>query len=272
MMTEDQKIVDGIKKRFNNEVNEWRNIYKSKASKSDIIAWEALRRKEYVKQELVEYFFSREISLLDIGCGTGNVLSEILEINDSWKGTGVDISNNMIEFCKENNENGVYRVLDINCEKLNDQFDVALLMGVVGYLDNNGRVFNNIETMLKKDGFIIFTYGKSGTLSRRIRSIYLSWPNIPVLSGIINAFRKILRGSEPVLKSAIKDFQLYTQDQLKRELDGKFSIIDTYNICYVAGTLGLLSVFFNRLLEKLFNGRDPLNLALTQIVIAQKVN
>ena len=57
-----------------------------------------------IKQRFLDYYKnllkSDELTIVDIGCGTGNVISSIIENHLNWNGVGLDISKQMIEICR----------------------------------------------------------------------------------------------------------------------------------------------------------------------------
>ena len=45
-----------------------------------------------------------ELKILDIGCGTGQILNEVSSTHPMVDYLGIDVANNMIELAKENNK------------------------------------------------------------------------------------------------------------------------------------------------------------------------
>jgi 2-polyprenyl-3-methyl-5-hydroxy-6-metoxy-1,4-benzoquinol methylase len=119
-------------------------------------------------QNAIESFLatdSSKITLLDMGCGTGNhaskLASELIQV------TGIDISFEMIELAikKQDNANSnphftVANLLDF---RVDQPFDVICIMfNVIGYLeeyDSLSKLLNKISnTLLKPGGLLIFDF------------------------------------------------------------------------------------------------------------------
>jgi len=65
---------------------------------------------------LVKIIDSSE-SILDLGCGPGNVSKYLLNKNNKYKITGIDLSENMVSLAKENVPNAVFIQQDIRQKK-----------------------------------------------------------------------------------------------------------------------------------------------------------
>lgn len=103
---------------------------------------------------------NQEITLLDVGCGTGRYLTHFLSLG---KTVGVDISKPMLEQA-EKNTNGRATLIQADAENLpfkDNTFDVVtcsyLLENLNGPKDNPKKVLNEMYRVTKKKGQIIFT-------------------------------------------------------------------------------------------------------------------
>lgn len=59
----------------------------------------------------------KNIKILDMACGPGNITHYLLEKRPEWKITGTDIAPNMLELARKNNPNAFFKRLD--CRALN---------------------------------------------------------------------------------------------------------------------------------------------------------
>jgi len=103
------------------------------------------------------YDFSPQ-SLLDISCGTGDLLSALKDRDISL--TGSDLSEKMIEVARESNPNLDFKIGDMKEIKFARQFDVIVsAFNSVNYLlelEELRQAFKNIKSNLKENGFFIF--------------------------------------------------------------------------------------------------------------------
>ena len=98
---------------------------------------------EHVKKELI---------VLDVGCGNGELLNKIS--NKIEKGFGIDRgikerSEGNIRYLKRNIENEEF--------KLNEKFDVVTMVDVIEHLLHPEKVLKNVKKVMKKNGLLIIT-------------------------------------------------------------------------------------------------------------------
>jgi len=90
-------------------------------------------------------------TLLDVGCGNGKFLQKV----DFATARGIDISEVMVNICKEKN-------LDVECkriEKVKEKFDVVVsIADVLNYLDKKEleSFFQAVERILNDGGYFLF--------------------------------------------------------------------------------------------------------------------
>lgn len=101
-----------------------------------------------------DYFIQEDNSVLEIGCGTGELLAHI-------KGTlklGVDFSEGMIEKAREQFPLLDFRVADAHTLQLNEKFDVIILSNLIGWLDDVQLCLQKIQKLCHPKTRIIITY------------------------------------------------------------------------------------------------------------------
>ena len=253
--------------RFNKEVVDWSNINKNK----DIISWERYVRLQLAKQYLLKNYAGKKISILEVGCGAGQNIKTISALDSRWYCSGVDISENMIAYCNKHHKtkNTDFSVLNIEEKALQKKYDVILLLGVVGYLNNNYVAFKHISKMLKPGGSVFFTYGKK-SFFRWLRYVGVRVLHTQLIRSIYNSIKTKLLGQQaydPVSSVfSAYSFRHITGTLSKHELNIK----KTYDICFGAGYLQGLSVIQSKCIEWLTNRHDYLNMAMTRIVVARQ--
>lgn len=103
-----------------------------------------------------------EPDVVEIGCATGEFSKRIEGVLSVSNGRldGIDISDKAVAICKDRfKDNGSYSfetgcLPEIDAKK---KYDIALCMDVLTYFDVNerGEVYNNINELLKEEGFLI---------------------------------------------------------------------------------------------------------------------
>jgi len=108
--------------------------------------------------DIVKEHISKDKSILDAGCGTGNV--SIPLALDGYNVTGIDISADMLTICKHKEQlnNVNFPIFENNLEEEIgiELFDSCIsFLDVINYVDYK-KAFKNIYNVLKKGGIFIF--------------------------------------------------------------------------------------------------------------------
>lgn len=99
---------------------------------------------------------ARSLTVLDIGCGTGDVLSTI----HPKRGIGIDGSTQMILFAKQKygaNRSLSFSVHDIEKAPFPGMFDYILFTDVIEHLADKERAMKNISASMNKTTTLILT-------------------------------------------------------------------------------------------------------------------
>ncbi len=88
-----------------------------------------------------DYFIHEDSSVLDIGCGTGELLAEVKGKDK----TGIDFSEAMIDLAKSQYPDLDFRVMDASNIQLEKKYDVIIISNLVGYLDYVQAVFDQLK-------------------------------------------------------------------------------------------------------------------------------
>ena len=130
-----------------NWINYWskKNIWSSSPlwQKNSIILYNFSQKKFSLKNK----------KILDIGCGSGELIENIL--NDTKYISGVDISKNYVSICKK--KFSQYKNIKINLfkknykslNKLNKKFDIIFCNSVVQYFTNENQIIDLIRSVKK---------------------------------------------------------------------------------------------------------------------------
>jgi len=117
-------------------------------------------RMRIIKKILASY--KKNLKIVDLGCGGGNISFSLA--SEGHEVVGVDQSNSMIEICKcvlkeqeiniQNNVKFYNRsIFDNGLEE--EKYDIVIAMGVIGYLDDDDILFNEIKRLLKPGGVFL---------------------------------------------------------------------------------------------------------------------
>ncbi len=112
-------------------------------------------------------------SILEIGCGPGNITKHIISKIPDCQFLGIDIAPNMIELAKKNNPSATFKIMDgREISNLPDKFDAIICGFYLPYLSKSDRfdLINNCQHLLNNHGmlyisFVAGSYKESGFLT-----------------------------------------------------------------------------------------------------------
>lgn len=115
--------------------------------------WWHISKRRVVQEIIRKYKNSKDLKILDIGCGTGKNMENMQKFGKVW---GVDSSNAAIKFCKLR---GLSNVKLGKAEKTNfksNSFNVITMLDVLEHTDDN-KTLKEMYRILKRRGLLIAT-------------------------------------------------------------------------------------------------------------------
>jgi len=100
-------------------------------------------------------------TILDIGCGPGNITKYLLNKRPDFRIEGIDISPNMIELAKANNPTAGFKVMDCReIDKLQSKFDGIICGFCFPYLSefDSSKLVKDCSTLLKEKGVLYISF------------------------------------------------------------------------------------------------------------------
>lgn len=157
----ESKHKKSVAEYFNSDYQYWYNLYKERP-KDELVNY-LMRKRKLIIINYIDKIFNgnKNISVLDVGCGTGIYLKEL--INRGFNTFGVDIARMMIEKGLQNlkdEEKVKVKILIADAEELpfrEESFDLIIAAGLLEYLPDNKKALSGFEKLLKKNGILIFT-------------------------------------------------------------------------------------------------------------------
>ncbi len=112
-------------------------------------------------------------SILEIGCGPGNITKYLLEKNSTLKIRGLDISENMVALARTNIPLAEFEIMDCrNLDSINVRYDAIICGFCIPYLSESDcvKLIFDCNSLLNNSGFLYLSfvagdYEKSGFIS-----------------------------------------------------------------------------------------------------------
>lgn len=107
----------------------------------------------------IEYFTHEDDNVLEIGCGSGDLLAKIKGKHK----TGIDFAEEQIKWAKEKYEHlGIeFFVMDANNIQLNEKYDLIIISNLIGFVDDIQKVFEQLHKVCHTRTKIIVQYYNS---------------------------------------------------------------------------------------------------------------
>lgn len=116
------------------------------------------------------YQITDDIKVLELGCGTGELWKNQLDVIDKMEQLIVtDFSSDMVEKTKSvigNRDNVEYKIMDIqNISFENETFDIVIANMLLHHVDDIDKALDEVNRVLKKGGiFYCATFGENGVV------------------------------------------------------------------------------------------------------------
>jgi ubiquinone/menaquinone biosynthesis C-methylase UbiE len=105
-------------------------------------------------KDLCAFLIPENASVLEIGCGTGDLLSNI----KAGRKVGIDFSPKMIEIAKGKYHDIEFIVMEAEQLKFQEKFDYVVLSNLIGYLEDIQQVFTELNKVCHPHSKVIVTY------------------------------------------------------------------------------------------------------------------
>lgn len=102
--------------------------------------------------------------ILDLGCGPGQLINELLRTYNNIKITGIDFSEKMLLVSKSRNPEATHINLDVNdLYKLKDSFNLIICTHSLPYYKEPEKVMKELSRLLKNDGRILIGFASGNS-------------------------------------------------------------------------------------------------------------
>lgn len=152
-----------------------------------------IKRNNYYYKDLVKfikYNIPENSSILEIGSGTGYLLNQLQPAN----GTGIDLSEKMIDVARKNYPEITFLQMDAENITLKNKFDFIIISDTIGYFEDVQKAFEELREVSHENTRIIITYQNfmwqplfrlAEILHLKMPSKKLNWLNLSDITSLL---------------------------------------------------------------------------------------
>ncbi len=134
--------------------NIW-NFWADKYDKLWVQKYSLKPTRAYISEALDDINY-KNIKILDLGCGTGELISELMQKFSNAEVTGIDFSEKMLEISNKRNPSAKHIKMDTaELSKLEGKYDLVVCTHSLPYYKEPKNVFKELHRVLKRDGRIL---------------------------------------------------------------------------------------------------------------------
>ncbi len=144
--------------------NIW-NFWADKYDKLWVQRYSLKPTRDYIVLTLSNINNNKNIKILDLGCGPGELISELSEEFNNAEITGIDFSEKMLEISNKRNPTATHLKMDASeLNKLDDRYDIIICTHSLPYYKEPKDVFKQLYNLLKEDGKILVGFASGDSI------------------------------------------------------------------------------------------------------------
>lgn len=118
---------------------------------------------------------NKELKILDIGCGTGQLINEISELYNDVNYLGIDVAENMIEIARKSNKNKNIKFKNSSIESFesNEKYDIIICTHAFPYFSNKQEMIKKMAELCNEKGQVIIVNSSTNSLKDLIINFFL---------------------------------------------------------------------------------------------------
>lgn len=145
---------------------------------------------------------NNELKILDIGCGTGQLIKEISDQYNKVNYLGIDVAENMIEVAKKNNKgkNVKFKTSSIESFESNEKYDIIVCTHAFPYFPNKQEMIKKMAGLCNKKGQVIIVNSSTNSLKDLIINFFLKATTSKAKYLSIDEMKKLFKSSKLKVK------------------------------------------------------------------------
>lgn len=145
---------------------------------------------------------NKELKILDIGCGTGQLIKEINDQHKNVNYLGIDVAENMIDVAKKNNKgkNVKFKTSSIESFESNDKYDIIICTHAFPYFPNKQEMIKKMAGLCNKKGQVIIVNSSTNSLKDLIINFFLKATTSKAKYLSIDEMKKLFKSAKLKVK------------------------------------------------------------------------
>jgi ubiquinone/menaquinone biosynthesis C-methylase UbiE len=169
------------------------NFWADKYDKLWVQKYSLSPTRAYILQAVSEIIKDDKVRILDLGCGPGQLISEMHEKYKNIQITGIDFSDKMLEISKSRNPYAEHIMLDVSdLNKLNAKFDVIICTHSLPYYKDPRQVMKELNRLLHDDGKILIGFASGNSLYDKFALSFVKLTTGPASYPSDREFRELI--------------------------------------------------------------------------------
>lgn len=129
--------------------------------------------RRYIRSQLN---LDKDLKVLDLGCGPGELIEEILKINPNVNITGLDFSEGMLDVSIKRNPRARHIHMDVaDLHILKEEYDIIISSHSLPYWKDAKKVMDNLYNNLRPNGKLIIGFASGQTLYDKLALFFVKF-------------------------------------------------------------------------------------------------
>ena len=142
--------------------NIW-NFWADKYDKLWVQKYSLKPTRDYIIKALAD-INNKNIKILDLGCGPGELINELMQKFNNIEVTGIDFSEKMLEISNKRNPSVKHIKMDTaELSKLDGKYDIIVCTHSLPYYKEPKNVFKELHRVLSSDGKILVGFASGNS-------------------------------------------------------------------------------------------------------------
>jgi len=169
------------------------NFWADKYDKLWVQKYSLKPTRDYVLKAISDMNIDKNIRVLDLGCGSGQLIHEMSHMFNNLNITGIDFSEKMIEMSQARNQMAQHIKLNADeLYKINDKYDLIICTHSLPYYKEPEKVLMELSKLLNDDGNLLIGFASGNNFYDKLILSFVKLTTGPANYPSDEGFRKII--------------------------------------------------------------------------------